>query len=120
MEEGNNSGGRNNYVNETGASLPKIPVMRGKDVIRESVVKGNVTTVLGNVSHWAEYIRESATALERVIEIARTSLQQQNYPEGVPAEQISLVPNPALFVNLLKAPEFQQVMAVLIVQFLKE
>jgi len=116
-------GKMNHNGNKTGkeAVLPKSPaIQRGKDLFRQSVVNGNVTTVLGNISNWAEVVREATEALEQVIELARATLQNQGSGEGIPAQQISLTPNPALFVNLLKAPEFQQVIAALLVQLLKE
>lgn len=120
MEEDIRSGETKEYVSEVEkGAAPEVQVRRGKEIFRESLVNGNVTAVLGNISSWAGYVREAAGALEQVVELARAALQKQTSAEGIPAQQISLAPDPALFVNLLKTPEFQQVMAVFLVQLLK-
>ncbi len=119
MEENIRSGERKYAPEVEKGVAPEVQVRRGKEIFRESLVNGNVTAVLGNISSWAEYVREAAGALEQVVELARAALQKQASAEGIPAQQISLAPNPAIFVNLLKTPEFQQVMAAVLVQFLK-
>jgi len=93
-------------------------VLQGKERVRNALESGSVSLVLKQVGDWAGYIQEAANALEQVVELARQNLQKEASSDGS-LQQSDLAADPALFVNLLKAREFQQVMAVLLVQFLK-
>lgn len=98
----------------------KEMVVVRREIFREAIINGNVSLVLRKVSGWAEYIREASLAMQQVAELAGATLQQQTSSESIPAQQSNPGANLALFVKLLKTPEFQQVMAMLLVQFLKD
>jgi hypothetical protein len=93
-------------------------VSRGRERVRNALESGSVSLVLRQVGDWAGYVQEAANALEQVVELARQSLQREASSDGS-LQQPVFAADPALFVNLLKTREFQQVMAVLLVQFLR-
>lgn len=98
--------------------LPSVAPGAGKEVLRSLIVDGKAENVLHTTGVWAEHVQTIAGALEQVVERARASVQN-NTPVGGLAVQPPLTANPALFVNLLKTNEFQQVLSVILVQVIK-
>lgn len=94
-------------------------IAEGKGKFKELIIKGNVSVTLHKVSDWTGYIQDAVNALEKITESARQILAKQGSNEEDGLQQPALAFNPAIFVNLLKAQEFQQVIAMLMVQFLK-
>lgn len=110
-------------VEEREKPVPQIPAAdnfgRGREVFKEALVNGNISSVLHKVGGWTEYAREIMSALASIAETTSSAFTTEAEIANSGGSLPGIAANPAILIGLLKTDEFQQVISAVLVQFLK-